>query len=115
MQHPFRASGNYSPERVRKAPQKMGNVVAQLLAKRGYAQQQDGEDCAAAWREAAGEKLSGQTRVGLVKYGVLEIFVKNSSTIQELTFNKKRLLAEMKRLLPQQKLREIKFKLGAAD
>src|SRR5687767_1403278 len=98
-----------------RGPQKMADVLAGLLARRGYAQVQTASTCDKAWREAAGQKLAGHSRPGNVKRGVLEITVRNSPVMQELTFQKKQLLAKIAILLPDQKIKELRFKVGPVD
>lgn len=93
-------------------PQKMANVMSQLMARRGYAQQQSSADHEDAWREVVGTALAGQTRAGSVKRGVWEIFVGNSTIVQELTFRKKELLGKLAARLPQSKIRDLKFRVG---
>ena len=98
-----------------RGPQKMAEVVAGLLARRGYAQVQTASTCDKAWRDAAGPRFALHSRPGNVKRGVLEITVRNSAVIQELTFQKKQLLARIAALLPDQKIKDLKFKVGPVD
>ncbi len=77
-------------------PQKMANVLSQLLARRGYAQERSLADQADAWSEAAGPDVARQTKAGL----------------QELSFRKRELLAKIAMRLPNQKLRDLKFRVG---
>lgn len=93
-------------------PQPIGDVLAQLMARRGYARQQSGAASLEAWREAAGDVLANLTRPGLVKRGVLEVFVANSTLMQEMSFQKATLTAKISSLLPDEKIRDLKFKVG---
>ncbi len=43
---------------------------------------------------------------------MLEVFVENSTLLQELTFQKQSLLAAIAGRLPDQKIRDLKFRLG---
>lgn len=94
-------------------PQPLKEVLAELVLRRGYAREQSAEACDAAWKTAAGEFFAGHTRCGLLKRGVLEVFVANSIVLQEITFRKAVVLAEMARLLPDAKIRDLKFRVGA--
>ena len=96
-------------------PQKMADVLSGLFAKRGYAQVQTASNCEQAWRVTAGAKLAPHSRPGNVKRGVLEITVRNSAAMQELTFQKKQLLAKIAGLLPEQKIKDLKFRVGPVD
>jgi len=110
----------YEPEQgreprhsARRHPQKMADVMATLLARRGYAQVETASACQEAWLQAAGPPLRGQSRAGEVRRGVLEVVVSNSSLLQELTFRRRQLLAELNRLLPDQPIRELRFRVGS--
>jgi predicted nucleic acid-binding Zn ribbon protein len=96
-------------------PKSMGNVMSQLLAKRGYAQVQTAAMCAAAWREAVGDKLARDTRPGNISRGVLEVLVRNSSINQELSFLTAKIVKTLAALAPEQKIRKLKFRVGAID
>jgi hypothetical protein len=94
-------------------PQAIKDVLAELIARRGYAHEQTSAAFDAAWRSAAGEFLSGHTRCGLLRRGVLEVAVSNSILMQEITFRKTALLKELSRLLPDAQIKDIKLRVGA--
>ncbi len=99
----------------RSAPQKMADVLSGLLARRGYAQVESASNCEQAWQTAAGQPLASHSRPGNVRRGVLEVAVRNSAVLQELTFQKKRLLKELSRLAPEQAIRDLRFRVSAID
>ena len=94
-------------------PQRIGDVLSDLLARRGYARVQSGDACASAWSEAAGEALAACTRATQVKRGVLEVLVENSLTVQEIGFQKAALLARLAELLPHEKIRDLKLRVSS--
>jgi predicted nucleic acid-binding Zn ribbon protein len=96
-------------------PQKMGDLLAELLARRGYARQQATQNYEAAWRQAAGEPLARQTRVGTVRRGALEVTVANSVLLQELTFQKHSILERLARLLPEERIDKLRFRVGPLE
>jgi predicted nucleic acid-binding Zn ribbon protein len=96
-----------------RGPEAIGDIIAQLMARKGFARVQSGAACEAAWREAAGEMIAQFTRVGNIRSGKLEITVSNSVLIQELTFQKSALLKNLKALLPDAKITDLRFRLGA--
>ncbi len=98
-----------------RGPQRIGNVLADLMARRGFTRVQSGEAREAAWREAAGEPANRFTRVGALKRGTLEVTVANSAILQELTFRKAQLLAGMSERLPDEKIRNLRFRLGPIE
>jgi Dna[CI] antecedent, DciA len=97
-------------------PQRMGSIITQLIARRGYAQQKTTADFSKAW-EAAVTKVGaeGKTRAGRISRGILEIFVVNSAVMQMLTFHKKALAAEMKAAPGGQSIKDVRFKVGPIE
>jgi len=102
-------------QRYRAGPKRMGDVVNELMARRGYAQLQSSSACAEAWRVAAGSSLACHTVAGNIRRGVLEVFARNSAVVQELTFRKKQLIVELTRLTPDSKIRDVRFRVGPVD
>ncbi len=96
-------------------PKAIGNILSELLARRGYARVQSGGNCAAAWSEAAGTAIAASSRAGQVRRGVLEVLVANSTVMQELSFEKTRLVARLAELVPEEKIRDLKFRVGTID
>jgi predicted nucleic acid-binding Zn ribbon protein len=96
-------------------PKPMRDVLSQLLAKRGYAQIQTAATCETAWREAVGQKLAADTRTGNVRRGVLEVLVRNPSVSSELGFLKTKIVKMLTQLVPEQKIRDLRFRVGAID
>jgi hypothetical protein len=102
-------------KRARRAPepQRMGAVIAQLIARRGYAQKQTANDLSNAWEaEAAKLGAQGKTRAGRISRGVLEIFVQNSALLQMLTFHKQSLAKAMKAAAGGSAIKDVRFKVG---
>jgi predicted nucleic acid-binding Zn ribbon protein len=110
-------AGGVRPRRVEQMarPKPIGNIVAELLARRGYGRLQAADASSAAWQEAAGEALAAQSRAGQIKRGVLEVWVTNSTLVQELSFEKARLLKKLAGLMPDEKIRDLKFRVGPID
>ena len=98
-----------------RSPKAMGDVLSQLLAKKGYGQVQTAANCESAWREAVGAKFAPHTRPGNVRRGVLEVLVSNSSMHQELAFLKAKLVKALATLAPEHKIRDLKFRVGPIE
>lgn len=96
----------------RRGPKKSANLIAQLMARKGYAQQQLIRQLDEVWWAIAAESWREQTRAGAIRGGVLEIVVGSSVLNQRLEFEKKRLLAELQSLLPKNNIRDIRFRIG---
>jgi predicted nucleic acid-binding Zn ribbon protein len=96
-----------------RGPQPIGSVLADLMARRGFARVRAAEAYEAAWREAAGPLLAGHSRLGALKAGKLDVIVANSALMQELTFQKAELLGTLQRLLPDEGIRDLRIRAGA--
>ena len=95
-----------------KGPQPIGDILAELMARKGFARARAEEAYQAAWKDAVGEPVAQYTRTGKLRRGLLEIFVANSMLIQELTFQKADLLESINQKLPDEKIRDLRFKVG---
>jgi predicted nucleic acid-binding Zn ribbon protein len=98
-----------------RGPEKIGNVLGELMARQGYARVQSSGAREAAWRQAAGELAAQYTRVGSVRRGKLEVVVANSTLMQELTYQKTDLLSSLAELLPDETINDLRFRVGAID
>ena len=97
-------------------PQKIGDILSELMARQGFARVQSGAELAEAWQQAAGTLEVGPlaaelTRVGALRRGMLEVLVGNSALVQELGFAKQSLLKNLARLLPDLKIKDIRFRV----
>ncbi len=97
---------------ARDQPQKIGDILSELMARRGYARVQSGGSCGDAWREAAGREVAQFTRATQVRRGVLEVLVSNSMMVQEIGFQKAALIQRLAELLPDEKIRDLKLRVG---
>lgn len=118
MNHPSqRLSGdrsNQSEPPQRQDAQRMAEIIPQLLARRGYARESSSERFLEAWQQVAGP-FGRASRPGRVNRGVLEIVVSNSTVLQELTFQKHRLVRLMRDLLTEQRIHDLRFVVGTID
>lgn len=85
------------------------------MARRGYARVQSAEVYDTAWREAAGPLAAQYTRVGSLRRGTLEVTVANSTLVQELVFQKPALLKALAELLPNEGIKNIRFRVGVIE
>ncbi|MGC4006410.1 MAG: DUF721 domain-containing protein [Pirellulales bacterium] len=95
------------------APQKLADVLSRLIAQRGYARVQGVAAEAEAWAAVAGPAIAKLSRVGELKRSVLEIHVSNNILVSELGYQKAKLLDGLREKLPQHKLKDLRFKVGA--
>lgn len=97
-----------------KGPEPISEILAELMARRGFARVQSGAALETAWKQVAGE-MAPYTRAGSVRRGKLEVTVSHSALVQELTFRKAALVAELKKLLPDEKIGDLRFRVGAVQ
>ena len=98
-----------------RGPEPIGDILAELMARRGFAGVRSAAACEAAWRQAAGELAARYTRVGSIRRGKLEVTVANSTLVQELSFQKPALLKALATLLPDRKIKDLRFRVGAVN
>jgi predicted nucleic acid-binding Zn ribbon protein len=94
---------------------KMGDVVGQLLVKRGYGNVQQAQSLQQLWQGVAGEQYKVNTKAAQVKRGVLEVLVANSAVMQELTFVKAKLVKALAQAAAEQNIQNIRFKVGSVQ
>lgn len=76
------------------------------------------EAYALAWQDAVGPvvpRAAESTRVGPLRRATLEVIVANSTLVQELVFQKPTLLKALARLLPDERIENLRFRVGAID
>ncbi len=94
-------------------PQKLDEVLGQLIGERGYAHQVDSDARQQAWQKAVGDELDGLTRAGRLYRGTLEVTVVSSVLIQELTFRKPALIEILQKEVSEHHIRDLKFRVGS--
>lgn len=92
-------------------PKKAGDVLAQLITKRGYGRIEANQQLAEAWAVAAGQ-LAKWSRPGKIRRGVVEVTVANSTLMQEFSFQKQDIVAELGRIYPEAKIRDLRLRVG---
>lgn len=101
-------------QRSPKAPQPIAEVLSRLMSRKGYAQALAADDLKSLWEAAVGGPLAHDSRATKLSRGALQIVVRNSAAVQELTFRKKELLARI-RTLSTRNIRDLKFRVGDFD
>lgn len=102
-------------QRFMRRPKRPSNLIAQLMARKGWCQTGTANEMDEIWNEIVGEKWKNKTRVGNIARGTLEVFVENAAVNQRLGFQKKKIIAELDRRVPQNKITELKFRIGNVD
>ncbi len=97
---------------TQRGPQSVGEILAELMARKGFARVKSADALESAWREASGELIAKYTRVGAIRRGTLDVMAANSALLQELGFQKQELLDKLRNLLPQEGIKNIRFRVG---
>lgn len=92
-------------------PRTIGSVMSRLLARTGYDREQGCDGLAAVWQQVAPASLQGSSQAGLVRRGVLEVFVSHSAHVQELGFQKQSIVAGLRTALPTAGISDIRCRL----
>ena len=96
-------------------PQSIGDILSSLMARKGFARVQSAGALEAAWSDAAGPLMAKYTRVGAIRRNTLEVLVANSTLLQELGFQKQGLLNALAQLLPDEKIENLRFRVGNVE
>jgi len=110
-----RGRGRGQREERKGGPRAIGEILAELMAQRGFARAHSIEALERAWGEAAGELAAGYTRVSSLRRGRLEVTVANSMLVQELTYQKPGLLRALRQRLPDERIKDLHFRVGAVE
>lgn len=99
-------------QRFRRRPKRTADVISQMMARQGYAQTKSNDELNEVWEIAVGPKFTSCTKAGRINRGVLEVYVASSAAMNQLSFQKRKLLSAMQQQLPQNKIKDLRFKLG---
>jgi len=99
------------PEPTRIGAKKISTVLNRVIQQKGYAAVQSGDLLRDAWAEAVGAELAGQSRVGKVERGALQIFVSNQVLMTELEFLKPTALRKLQSRLPEFSIRSLRIRV----
>ena len=102
-------------ERKTKGVKRIGEVLPQLMARRGYADFQRTTALQQAWNSVAGTVFSRHSRAARIRGGVVEVVVRNSAMLQELTFRKTTLVQGLADRLTSEKVSDMKFRIGRME
>ncbi len=93
----------------------IGSVIRNLMARRGYGQTQAIDELLHHWRQAVGPTLANSTRPGNVSRGVLQVWVADSPSLQELSMCKRQVLQALQTAMPQAGFVDLRPKIGAIN
>ncbi|MBM4010459.1 MAG: DUF721 domain-containing protein [Planctomycetota bacterium] len=91
-------------------PVSIGRVMARLMSRAGYDRERSTAALESAWSAAVPEAIRS-SRPGLVRRGVLEVFVSHSAHVQELGFHKQAIVSRLRELLPDAGVSDIRCRI----
>lgn len=94
-------------------PLSVGRLMSRLMARTGYDREQASSALDAAWHEAVPAAFRAASRPGIVRRGVLDVFVSHSAHVQELGFHKREIVGRLKELVPDAGVTDIRCRLLA--
>lgn len=98
----------------RRPVRKLGSIIGQLMARRGYAQVLAGQEFQRIIESAVGPKLASSIHVGNLRAGVLQLYAPDSVTLQELNFQKRKILARIQKEFPDGQVSDLRFRIQAS-
>ncbi|EMI55285.1 MULTISPECIES: DUF721 domain-containing protein [Rhodopirellula] len=95
-----------------KSTRRIGTLISELMSRRGYASVATDNAMTESIAKSVGPALADSIMVGKLSRGVLQVYAVDSVVMQELTFQKRRILKTLSKDHPQAKITDIRFKLG---
>ena len=114
-QHTCRTE-SYLPYRIltKKANiRRIGSLVNQLMSRRGYAQAFANEEIHRVIAATVGTPLDSGFAVGKLQAGVLQVYASDSVTLQELNFQKRKILRNIQQDMPGNQVTDLRFRIQA--
>ena len=94
-------------------PTPIARLMSRLMARTGYDRERAAEGLEEAWRQVVSGPLLSGSQPGLVRRGVLDVFVSHSALVQEVGFQKRDLVARLTELVPTAGISDIRCRLQA--
>ena len=89
----------------------IGSVLEETIRKFGLDKGIKKSEILQHWEEAVGEQIAAATRPGYVKGKTLFVFVSDSMWMQELKLSEERIIASLNRLMNEEVIDQIYFKI----
>ncbi len=101
---------NTYPRSIRR----LDELLSEHMQLRGYGQSLSHDEIADVWAKVVEVPLQQYARAGKVSRGVLEIFVSNSTAMQELKFREATLIRDLQAHLPRHGISRLRFKISSS-
>lgn len=81
------------------------------MSRRGYAQVAANDELHQEIASVIGVALQAEFQVGNLRRGILQIYARDSVTLQELNFQKRAILKHLQKVLPDSRVNELRFRV----
>ena len=92
-------------------PERIGKILTRIMARRGFQRQIAQDLLETVWTETVGKTLAAQTRLGTLRRGTLELFVRHKILEQELSFRQVELVQALNAAIGENKIKRLKYTL----
>ncbi len=99
----------------RRQAKTMRTLLSDVLARHGYAQMRGADRIRNLFKQAVGPQLARACRVGRITKGVLQIVVRDSVVLQELSLQRDKILRTIGQEAPEVNIAGLRFRIGAID
>ena len=96
----------------KRGPVPIGNIVADLLSKKGLGSPRAANEIEKIWREVVGDAISPMTHCGKINRQQLIVIVTNSTMMQELVFRKQEIMEAFNKKAEGNLIKDIRFRVG---
>lgn len=100
-------------QRFQRRPKNAADLMGRLMARKGYGQVNVQDELQQAWASIVDATMLPKTRPTQVRQGILQVLVKSSVIMQQLEFQKRSMLKQLKQKLPKSKIKDLRFKVDA--
>ena len=107
-----RRTAQHQKRHYARQPKAVSDIIAQLLVRRGYGAVKSDERLREAWAAAVGDAMARLSQAARISRGRLEVIVSNNLVMQELGFDRQRLMGAMREAIPDARIEDIKFRVG---
>ena len=96
----------------RRKPKQVNQIIGQLMAKKGFNQNESLQQIQSIWESLVDGRLKGKSLATGIRGGKLTVVVKNAVVNQELSFAKTDLLKKIKNSPIGNRVKDIRFQIG---
>ena len=93
-------------------PKTAADLISKITARYGIGSRKSNDQLQGLFDSIVGVELANHCRVNGLSRGVIEVLVSNSAVSQQLSFKKHEIVNHIKKNLPNEKIRDLRFRSG---